>query len=242
MKDWKSVKYGFMLFILIIFLLGIAVGINYFKTDDRVPAGRFQWTVQASEKEEKRTLAYMRIKQRNTGYRNKPISCFDVNVNGDFAVGFQLDGEPDIISVYNSNGLFRYGYSFYSAKGGFNVKWEYDDLWIYTDDEGVLVDKDADCIGVIKILDDHGPDSYWNQLDYTKRVIGDDAYRLEGNFAGSYSRLVKIDSEGKKTTIFEVASANFSELVLPGVFIFIFLLGFMSIWQENKDKNNEGGK
>lgn len=76
------------------------------------------------------------------------FSCFAVNENGDYALGYDI-GSNDIIQVYNAENSYLYGFSC-ADNGAFELSWHDDGLIIYRvrSDLAVWIDEEGNCLGI----------------------------------------------------------------------------------------------
>lgn len=127
------------------------------------------------------------------------ITCFDVNTRGDVAVGMEAAHSRCYIGVFDSDGQWLYGYSFF-CHGSFAVEWAGTDaITIYWERSSVsgTFDAQANCIELVKWRDDKA----WNQrtqaLSGTERIVDGTRYVLDANlgiltpFATGYSRVLR---------------------------------------------------
>lgn len=203
-------------------LLIIVIAGNFVKVDEKLPNKRFILTEEMPKETANRLLAHLNIKMLKFFDNSvSMITCFDANDDGLVAVG--LD---DRVAIYDSNGLFKYGYSF-STTGTFYVEWEGSNLWIYLEksDVGILLDRQANCLKCINIHDSHSEDCHWRELTYTQRKIGDDIYRLRNR------KITKTDGEGQIRTILDTSIVWKVQVV----FAIIVIAGLCAvIWWDSK--------
>lgn len=139
------------------------------------------------------------------------IECFDVNDNGMIALG-HTDYNNAIISIYDSNGIFKYGYSFkYNAS--FGIEWNNDDINIYLIRSDILVvlDPDANVVDVVAVNNTVENDRYKNDCVLSsEKMVGDAKYSLRNNMgilnfvSTSYSQLIKTSSDGEEIILYNV--------------------------------------
>lgn len=130
------------------------------------------------------------------------IKCFDISDKGLIAIG--LNTSPKKINVYNSEGVFQYGYVF-SCAGSFGVQWNNDTLQIYLvrSDLVLSVDSRGQCIAVDKLDNNRN----WRKTVFSsQRMVNGKTYYLEsdmGILTSSYSRLVVTDNVGNTRIIYD---------------------------------------
>lgn len=158
------------------------------------------------------------------------VLCFDVNEDGLIALGSQtLDKK--IVSIYSSDGDFLYGYTF-NCSGSYGIEWDENNLIIYfvRSDVAAMFDEKGSCLELELIPITAENNSYWNYFVFSnKRIVGESEYRLKNDmgpffnvFASSYSQLIKTDSDGSTTVIYDVNSDQFIKTII--VFIGVVLL------------------
>lgn len=163
--------------------------------------------------------------------RKKAIQCFDVNEKGMIALGHELIGMSKMISVYDSDGNFKYGYSF-DASGTFGVEWNGDYLNIYLvrGDLLVTVDCEANIIDMARVQDTKENNRYYNNyIDGCERLVGDTKYIIRNqmgilNFVQvSYSQLVKISEDGTETILHDVNAFQLAKtIIIPILIVTLF--------------------
>lgn len=158
------------------------------------------------------------------------VLCFDVNEDGLIALGSKaLDKK--IVSIYSSDGVFMYGYTF-NCSGSYGIEWDENNLIIYfvRSDVAAMFDEKGSCLELKMIPITAENNSYWNYFVFSnKRIVGESEYRLKNDmgpflnvFASSYSQLIKTDSDGSTTVIYDVSSDQIIKTII--VFIGIVIL------------------
>lgn len=215
-----------LLALFIIFVLLLQTGIN-----SLVIAAGFV-TEKIDQEEQKTFLSNIHLSMLDTDKKTDPIHCFDVNENGNIALGFD-NSNTKVINVYNSKGAFLYGYSFESC-GSFGIEWDSDDLKIYfvRSDIAAAFDKNGICKDVTQIQDSLENNSYWNRVVYaTKRTKGDGQYLLKNDMGifniitTSYSQLLYVDETGKETILYDVNDRQKTRVIT----IFFIALSFVVV-------------
>lgn len=195
-------------------------------------------------------LKNVNISMSTTEPLKKSIDCFSVNENGLIAIG-SSDHEIKTVCVYTTCGNFQYSFNF-KCTGSFGIEMDNNNiLYIYfvRSDVAVSVSPDGEILNVRKILNTSENNDYWNKSVYlTKRSVGDEVYILKNNtgifsiFASSYSQLVRINSNGEKTVLYDVSSEQLIyNIVLFSIFLFIalFVFGISFQFHKNKMKNDD---
>lgn len=168
----------------------------------------------------------------------KAIECFDVNGNGMIAIGCS-DFENKTVCIYTSNGDFQYGYRF-ECSGNFGIELDENVLNIYfvRSDVAIAVNPVGEVESILRIQNTSENNSYWNHCVFlTKRKIEDTQYIIKNDmnifniFASSYSQLISINKNGEERVIYDVGSAQFSNMVTVfiGVLVFICLVAAVVI-------------
>lgn len=177
----------------------------------------------------------------------KTIECFDVNEDGMIAIGCS-SSENKTVCIYTSDGIFQYGYSFiYSGNFGVELDKSVLNIYLVRSDISIAVNSVGEVESILKIQNTSENNSYWNDCIFsTRRKIGDTEYFLENDmgilnlFASSYSRLITTNKYGEESIIYDVNSAQLSNMVVVvgGVIVFICLVVAVVIWQFIKLKRH----
>lgn len=169
------------------------------------------------------------------------IECFDVNEDGMIALG-HTGSSPGVISVYSSDGMFRYGYTFNCRT--FYVEWYKDILNIYFGDELLAsVSPSGEIINVSEVEKTVENNSYcYSYLDEVKRNVNNTEYEMRNCFLSSYSQLVKIDENGKETVLYSAQTSQNTQIGITIVVVIVFvgvllIVGFYH--KENPEHDTE---
>ncbi len=161
--------------------------------------------------------------------QKKAIECFDVNENGEIAIGCS-DFENKTVCIYTSDGDFQYGYSF-ECSGNFGIEFDKSVLNIYfvRSDVAIAVNPVGEVESILKIQNTSENNAYWNNCVFsTKRKIGDVEYAIKNDmgifnvFASSYSQLISTNKNGEKSIIYDVSSAQFAKMVVVFIGVLVF--------------------
>lgn len=177
----------------------------------------------------------------------KSIDCFSVNEDGVIAIG-SSSFENKTVCIYTSDGVFQYGYSF-KCSGDFGIELDKSVLNIYLvrSDIAIAVNSVGEVDTILKIQNTSANNSYWNNCVFSSRQkIGDTEYFLKNDmgvlnlFASSYSQLIKINEHTEETIIYDVNSAQLSNMLIVAVvtIIFICLVVAVVIWEFVKLRRN----
>ena len=159
------------------------------------------------------------------------MDCFAVSENGLVAVGY--DGEKaKIISVYNGDGEFQYGYRF-NSHGSFEIAWSEDDIIIYfwREAELVAVDASGSIQEVLAVPEDiKENDTRLKQLEANEKTIGEKTYRLQNDmglldyFAFSYSQLIVTQADGREVVFLDTTHAYMPTAIWSmAIRVFVFV-------------------
>ena len=161
----------------------------------------------------------------------RSIVAFDVNEKGMIALGHDLPNLKKKISIYDSEGNFKYGYSF-ETHGSFDLEWDGDYLNIYfvRSDYLVTVDSDANIINIVEVQNTRENQKYsMYYLGGTERVVGDTKYTIRSDMGifsfmqSSYSRLVKTSSDGTETILYDVNAILFAKRLIITISVSILV-------------------
>ena len=177
------------------------------------------------------------------------IECFDVNDDGMIALGTNKSSQK-FISIYNSQGVFQYGYQFY-CNGSFGVEWDSNNLIIYfvRSDIACSVNPSGEIQEILEIKNTSDNNSYWNNKVFSAtRTLGNVEYKIQNDFgilnifSTSYSQLVIQDFNGQTKTIYDVNSQQLYKLILEIVCILLFVpICFFTLRKSfRKDKTGDG--
>ena len=177
----------------------------------------------------------------------KAIECFAVNKNGVVAIGCS-DSEKKTVCIYTNDGVFQYGYSF-ECNGNFGIELDKSVLNIYLvrSDVAIAVNSVGEVESILKIQNTSENNSYWNNYVFsTTKKSGDAEFVLKNDmgifnlFASSYSQLITTNKNGEKNIIYDVSSAQFSNMVAVAVggLVFICLVAAVVLWQFIKLKRD----
>ena len=244
-QDYGVVKMKFIryFFTIILLLLLLVVG------DVKVLAMNTGFSTELLPEDDVNTLLKnVNLSMLTVEPQKEAIECFAVNEEGVFAIGCS-SSENKTVCIYTSDGAFQYGYSF-KCSGNFGIELDKSILNIYLvrSDVAIAVDSEGEVKSVLKIQNTSENNSYWNDCVFsTRRRIGDAEYFLKNDmgilnlFASSYSQLITTNKYGEKIILYDVNSAQFSNMiaVVGGVLVFICLVISSVIWQFIKNYNNK---
>lgn len=194
--------------------------------------------------ESKKIISSITFERFNVEPTNDSIECFDVNENGEIAIGSESHSSK-IISIYSTDGVFLYALEF-ETEGGFGLEWQDNGLNVYfvRGAIGINIDPQGNILDVFAIKDTMENNSYWNNVVFSStRNVNGTVYKIDNdlgifNFVqSSYSRLVKISPNGEKIVLYDVGNSQlFYTLLWTGV----ILIGIVSIitiilkqWKKN---------
>lgn len=153
------------------------------------------------------------------------IVCFDVNDDGLILIG-SGNFESKIVSVYTSDGIFKYGYKF-TDSGNFGVEWDGDNVIIYfvRSDVAALVDSTGDILELKTIENTIENNSYWNHSVYSEeRTANGNEYVMKNHmgllnaFSTSYSQITRTDIDGNTTIVYDVSQQYLTGTIIVVAF------------------------
>ena len=167
--------------------------------------------------------------------RKTAIECFDVNENELIAIGTEI-AEKKYVSIYNTEGMFQYGYVFQSS-GAFDVQWDKDYVLIYfvRSDVAAAFDDQGTCIWMQRIEDTAENDAYWNHIVRARqKEIGENRYLVRNDmgifnlFASAYGQLIKFDETGNETVLYDVTAMQKTRIMTATIGVLLF--GACIVW------------
>lgn len=159
----------------------------------------------------------------------RTIKCFDVNENNLIAIGSSTS-EKKTIAIYNSEGVFQYGYEF-DSNGSFGVEWDNDNIIIYfvRSDVACSVSPTGTIENLSKIENTFENNAYWNDFVFSEnRTVGESEYSIKNDmglfniFASSYSQLEIKDLNGEINIVYDVNSDQLLKTILGFIGVVIF--------------------
>ena len=209
MKTYKILFVVFLLPILLFFLF-LPGSLTVYATDSQNELiGQIEGALNISVFYEKET--------------DRLIKCFDVNETGYYAIGFK----NNTIQVYDSLGVFQYGYRF-DTDGTYGLTLKENSIVIYLGRSNIAaeIDSTGKCVGVETVY--FSKDFVENVMNRTYKQIGNVGYYLErdvGIFNGDFSRLVRIDETGGKTILYDVTTMGYFAGAFHYIVLGIFPIG-----------------
>ena len=176
------------------------------------------------------------------------IECFDVNDDGMIALGTNKSSQK-FISIYNSQGVFQYGYQF-DCSGSFGIEWDSNNIIIYfvRSDIACSVNPVGEIQEILEIKNTSDNNSYWNNKVFSAtRTLGNVEYKIQNDFgilnifSTSYSQLVIQDFNGQTKTIYDVNSQQLYKLIFEIVCILLFVpICFFTLRKSFRKKTGDG--
>lgn len=161
-----------------------------------------------------------------------PIVSFDVSENGRILLGFK----GNKVAVVDENKVLNF-FEF-SNDGSFYVQWKDNNILLLLVRGSIIVEfsQDGQLINMIEVDDNSiQNNSLWNQIAQKKHInIGQSSYCIKNNmgilnfFTSSYSQLLKTDSNGNSTVIYDVNSAQMTKTIILFVTVIIFMATVIS--------------
>ena len=178
--------------------------------------------------------------------RGEEIICYDVNDNGDIAIGMQNIDDwsrnmEKIISIYNSEGYFLYGYRF-NQREKYLFEWKDGHIFLYSNEMGIatLLDDKGNVLERKEIIADNSTaigsnQRYWKSLNRTEIEVNGDTYFLEKS-----KKISKTDDNGNVEIVFDLSSknkkANLKNNTITFLIVGCILFGFIRMLYKPKSK------
>lgn len=202
-------------------------------------------TSEMNSKDQHTFLSNINLSQIYDEPQKSTIECFDVSESELIAIG-SATSEKKYISVYDATGEFQYGYAF-NCNQSFGIQWDDTNLIIFfvRSDVAALFDSNGTNMELRMINDTIDNNSYWNHSVFSKeKELNGNMYTIKNNmgllnvFASNYSQLIKTDSDGNETIIYDVSTVQTLKTVfiITAVFLFVALVISVIIWQFFKVK------
>lgn len=152
-----------------------------------------------------------------------PIKCFDVNVGGMIALGFD---NANMICVYSPEGEYLYGYSF-DCSGDYSLIWDEENVCIYFVRSDVLItfNSEGNCVNFRKIAETSDNYRYIrNTFAQSRKQLGSVTYWLEKDIpiANGYARLVAAEANGAPQILYDATAAHNAATILTIVLVVLF--------------------
>ncbi len=175
------------------------------------------------------------------------IDCFDVDTKGFIVIG-QSRSTVKYLCVYDVDMNFQYAYKF-NCHGDYGIEWDDGNITIYfvRSDVVITIQPDGDLVNGYKVLNNReNTDYYYDSMLATTRYENGDKYTLKKNTSflgdiGSYSRLLKTDSDGNVQILYDASSTLFPRRIV--VFVIIIIIVAITIVRliKNDSKGNTNG-
>ena len=169
----------------------------------------------------------------DTGPSKSAIRCFDVDPNGNVAIGCRQFVKVCTVSVYDPEGAFLYGYRFKSY-GRFGVELSDTVLKIYLirGDYVVSVDRNGDLVEMKKMPDSSSSRDFMdNTVFAVRKTSGNAEYTLRNDkgpfnlLSSTYSRLYVATQDENERILYDV---NSMQLAIDFC-ILVFVLAFITV-------------
>ncbi len=158
-----------------------------------------------------------------------PIVGFDVSADGIFLIGFKDNKVALVDQNKNVLKLFKF-----SNEGSFYVNWSDDNNILLLLVRGSIIvemSPDLELISINKVSDNSlTNNSLWNEISGKTHVEFDEcSYYIKNKsvilkiFSSSYSQLIKTDSEGNSTVIYDISKIQTPKTVFCIIAIVIFV-------------------
>ena len=167
------------------------------------------------------------------------IKCFDVNDSGYYAIG----SNNNTIQVFDSHGIFQYGYRFQND-GTYGIVLKENSIVIYLGRSNIAVEIDltGECVSAETVY--FSKDIVDNVMNRTSKQFETVSYYLErdiGAFHGDYSRLVKIDENEMRIVLYDVTTKGYFAGIFHYIILSIFPIASISLIALKVKKDKNGG-
>lgn len=187
-------------------------------------------------------LKHIKMKSTTEAVQNKSIACFDVSDDGLIAIGFGNGGQ-NTIDIYDENGVFLYGYQFYT-QGEYTVSFQDENIAIYiVRGDGIAIfDANANLLNLQRVAFPHADhDKIKAIYNRTEKVVSGKTYYLDrdiGSGTRSYARLMVKNNNGIETAIYDETFEHTFRLIAMWIAIIGFC-GFCILGLIRQLKNRE---
>jgi len=158
---------------------------------------------------------------------NHSIVCFDVNKNGDVAIGF----DNLSVAVFDKDGNYQYKITF-SAMGSYYVTWNENNivLLFIRGYFAIEIDNNGNLVDMYNIINCTKNNDIWRDLDnLTTKVSGDNKYEMKNDKSyldiftvQTHSKLVQVNEIGNEKVFYESTFAKKDEFNIISLIIMIF--------------------
>ena len=220
----KSIRILFVLLVMHVFV------ISCFVTDVYATDSGF-FTEQLNDKDIEIVLKSLKLSTLVEEPERQAIKCFDVDKNGNIAIGFG-DTIEKTVCIYDNDAVFQYGYTF-KTTGDFGVEFCGGNLNLYLvrSDIFISINLLGEVERIVKITNSQHNNSYWNNCVFAARkTVGEVDYLVRNEmgalnfFASSYSQLVIVSSNGEERVLYDVNSEQMIETVVTLLFVSVLVL------------------
>lgn len=193
--------------------------------------------VYANDIDEKQIINNIKISMITWEGEKRYIDSFDVDDNGCFALA-SSDGKQKYVLFYDAEGIFLYGYKFFST-GDIRIRLVEEGLKIYfiRSDVSVLMDSKGNCLECKEYAEMKIPNLY------TKKKINNRIYFLKGGsvdwLLGAYSMFVSEDQNEANRTLYKVDDDIRRERIIKligvcGFFAIVLFINLKGIYRVYK--------
>ena len=145
--------------------------------------------------------------------QNETIEYFDVNNNGDIAIGRQTN-DKGYIYIYDTDFNYICTYCLTSA-GSYRIEWSKDNnlnVYYVRDDIVATYNANGEIVSIKNYDDTMENAAYLRSLNNPERQVGNEIYKVQNNMGilnlvigmSSYSQLIKTDDAGNVTVLYDV--------------------------------------
>ena len=173
----------------------------------------------------------------------RAIKCFDVDSNGNIAIGSTVLLMERTVCIYDSNGAFLYGFRFKSYGAfGIEINDELLNIYLIRGDFVVTVDREGNLVEIRKIpYSNNSRDYMENTVFAVRKTVGDAEYSVrndQGPFnliSSTYSRLCVKTTDGSERILYDVNSSQLTLKIIASIVVMsIMVYGILRIVKEFK--------
>ena len=210
--------------VILIFIILLSCGTNVSAMEPEIT------TKEMNSHEKEKMISDIDITFLETEPVQRAIKCFYVNEKDMIAIGTS-NSQEKTICIYNSEGIYQYGYRF-RLYGNYGIMWHEDNIVIYFVDSNILVeiDESGNVKNMSEVQDTADNNTYIQENIFaTIRTVGNHKYKLENNMGflnfltSSYSQLVVVDERGEENIIYDVNASELSKMIIAIAAEIIFI-------------------
>lgn len=217
----------------------------------QVPTNALYATFKSSELSEKETediinnISFERLTKEP---KKKPLECFDVNINNEFAIGFSKHNDKTVL-IYDENGIFQYGYAF-KTNGSFYLKYDKltENLVIFSvRGQHMITVNETGIVRIDEYKETADTGIYLtNEINVREKRIDDYKYEAKNKISllsKSYSELERAEKDGLSIVLYKAdGSEVFCEVIIYIIgLLFWLIIAIFLINKKVKDRKTGAG-